>query len=130
MGQRRNAGLEQLERGVVVVIEFRQRRFGQIFFVELGEGEIELFPEFLRGESRLALVLENLVGRFKDRIEIIHQRAGPIENHVANFGHDRNVAGVYAARTLISMAVSKVFTAAICAATRWARGKGFGVSVV
>ena len=93
MGQRRDAGLEQLERGVVMMVQLRQRRFGQVLFVEFGEGEIEFFAEILRAERRFAVMLENFVGRFQDRIEIVDQRAGPIENDVANFGHNKIDSG-------------------------------------
>ena len=55
MRQRRNAGLQDLERGMVVVVELGQLQLGQVLLVEVGEREIELFPEFLRGENGLAV---------------------------------------------------------------------------
>jgi hypothetical protein len=88
MGQHGDAGLEQLESGVIMVIKLGQRRLGQVLLIEIGEGEIELLAKVLRAEGGLAIMLEYLVGRLEDRIEIVDQRAGPVENDVADFGHE------------------------------------------
>ena len=87
VGQRRDAGLEELEGGVVVVVEFGQGRLGQVLFIELGEGEIEFLAEFVGGERRLAVVLEDFVGGFEDGFEVVDEGAGPVEDDVAEFGH-------------------------------------------
>ena len=129
VGQRRDAGLQELERGVVMVIEFRQGRFGQVLLVELGEGEIELFAELLRGEGGLAVMLEDLVGRLEDRAEIVDQRAGPIENDVADFGHDCKCSGGSSDCPHFNFAgacKSACFTAAICACDALLQRKGLG----
>ena len=116
MRQRRDARLQDLERGVVVMVELRQLEFRQVLFIEVREREVEFLAKFRRGENRFAVNLEYLVARLQHRSEIIHERAGPIENDVTNCSHFQTVAAVYNRRTLNPLKVVAV--------ARWAAGSG------
>ena len=87
VGQQGDAGLQELERGVVVMVELGQRQLGQVLFVEIGEREVELFPELLGRPCWLAVLLEDFVAGFEHGTEVIDESAGPIEDDVADFGH-------------------------------------------
>ena len=85
-GQGRDLVLDLDKTTVKDRVELGQRNIGKKFLVELGEGQPEVLPEFVAGQRRLAELLEHVVRRADDRRQIVNQRAGPIEEKIAQHG--------------------------------------------
>ena len=89
-------------------IELGQRNIGEELLVEIGEGQPEMLPELVAGQGRLTELPEHVIRRADDRRQIIDQRAGPIEEEIAQHDQPKNltermVSGPNSAASLDSM---------------------------
>src|SRR4051812_18602372 len=64
--------------------ELLHRDVRRKFVVELSERQTELGTKFFQRDFRKSRLLENVVGRFPDRGQIIHQSSRPIEDDISN----------------------------------------------
>jgi hypothetical protein len=70
--------------------ELRHRHARRVAVVKLRERQGELRAKPFQRHLRLAHLREDKVGRLQHGGQIIHQRARPVENDVANHGEDFN----------------------------------------
>lgn len=100
MGQFANGRLRALEFGVEPLLELRHGHLRSMAVVKVCEGEGKFRAKFLQRHFRFAGLCQDEVGRFQDGGQIIHQRARPIENDIAN--HPGSLAARRAKRTQIN----------------------------
>jgi len=75
------------EFGVEPFLKLRHGHMRRMAVIKAGEGELEFGPEFLERHGGLARLREDEVGRLQYGGQIIHQRAGPVKNDVADHAY-------------------------------------------
>src|SRR4051812_47299737 len=86
------ARMRQLAHGILNLLEtavkpgfkLRQRHFWDKPFVKAGEGQAKLGSECFERNLLLLRLRQNVIGRLPDGRQVVHERAGPVEDDIAN----------------------------------------------
>jgi hypothetical protein len=84
MGQFADCALGALELGVEPFFKLRHRHMRRMAIVKLGEGQGKLGAKFFDRHFGFAGLRQNKIGRLEHGRQIVHERAGPIENDIAD----------------------------------------------
>src|SRR5512133_115410 len=67
-------------------LELAQRYVRGVLVVEDSKREAKLGPERVQRDSGFARLLQNVVGRFPNRGQVIHEGPGPVKNNIPQHG--------------------------------------------